>query len=141
MVSVMGKWRNLKAQGMSQMTVERDQVQDKETSLEIETDAGCIFEVESAVGDQNEFGGDVTSEKDNRTHIRNEDLNENRATNIDYYEGQSRSCEAIERRSRRLNASVQVLPATREWQRSVQGVDQDDILEKMLKWPRKILWI
>jgi hypothetical protein len=124
----MGKRRNQKAQGMSQMTNEREQIQDKGTSFEPETDNGCSFPMESAVANHSEFGGNDISEKDKRTRVRNEDLNETRASDSDYNAGQSRSCEATERRSRRLSASVHVLPATREWQRDLQGVDHGDII-------------
>ncbi|KAL3890176.1 hypothetical protein ACJMK2_002468 [Sinanodonta woodiana] len=124
----MGKRRNQKAQGMSQMTYECEQIQDKGTSFELETHDQCSFPVESAVENHSEFGGDHISEKDKRTHMRNEDLNETRASDSDYNAGQNRSGEATEKRSRRLNASVHVLPATREWQRDLQGVDHGDII-------------
>ncbi|KAL3878172.1 hypothetical protein ACJMK2_030541 [Sinanodonta woodiana] len=106
----MGKRRNQKAQGMSQMTYEHD------------------FSVESAVENHSEFGGDHISEKDKRTCMRNEDLNETRASDNDYNAGQNRSGEATEKRSRRLNASVHGLPVTGEWQRDLQSVDHGDII-------------
>ncbi|KAL3858840.1 hypothetical protein ACJMK2_009091 [Sinanodonta woodiana] len=63
----MGKRRNQKAQGISQMTYEREQIQDKGTSFELETDDQCSFPVESAVENHSEFGGNHISEKDKRT--------------------------------------------------------------------------
>ncbi|KAL3891650.1 hypothetical protein ACJMK2_003902, partial [Sinanodonta woodiana] len=60
--------------------------------------------------------------------MRNEDLNETRASDSDYNAGQSMSCEATERRSRRLNASFHLLSATRVWQSDLQGVDHGDII-------------
>ncbi|KAL3882973.1 hypothetical protein ACJMK2_029274 [Sinanodonta woodiana] len=83
----MGKRRNKKAQGMSPMTYEREQIQVKGTSFELETDDQCSFPVESAVENHNK-----------RSRVRNEDLNETRASESDYNAGQSRSGEATERR-------------------------------------------
>ncbi|KAL3837286.1 hypothetical protein ACJMK2_022653, partial [Sinanodonta woodiana] len=86
-----------------------------------------------------EFGGNHITEKDKRSRMKNEDLTETRASDSDNNACRKRSCEATERRSRRLCASVHVLPANREWQRDLPlGVDHCDIIGEMLKWPRKI---